>query len=133
MEEGLQRPGLAAVIGQPASLDLTAGRRLQLAAEGSGTLCVVLTDAAMAGAGVATTRWRVAAAPSGPAFAADARDFGLARARWQVTLTRCRGAVPAVGETDFGCWLVEEGGPATSPVARPVTAAAADIARSRAG
>ncbi len=128
MEEGLRTPGLAAVIGQPASLDLTASRRLQLAAEGSGTIGIVLTCAETASPTASVTRWRVEAAPSGQGFGADRRDFGLARARWRVTLTRCRGAVPGRGEDGFGSWLVEEGGGAPA-LARDVPSVPDEMAR----
>src|SRR5579862_3079841 len=107
MEEGLRLSGLAAVVGETEALDLTQSRRLQLAAETSGTPAFVLTRDGTDGTTAAVTRWRVAAVPGGPSFGCDERDFGLRRARWQVTLLRCRGAVPA-GE-DFGTWLIEEG------------------------
>ena len=117
MEEGLRMSGLAAVVGEAEALDLTQSRRLQLAAEASATPAFMLTQDGAAGTTAAVTRWRVAAAPSGPQFGRDERDFGLRRARWQVTLLRCRGAVPA-GE-DFGTWLIEEGAPAAPAVAVP--------------
>ncbi|HLZ66764.1 MAG TPA: hypothetical protein VKQ29_11075 [Aliidongia sp.] len=112
MEEGLKTPGLAAVLGEPHGLDLTASRRLQLAAESVGGLGLVLrqAEAAKAGATAAVTRWRVASAPSAVAVpgAPVPRDFGLMRGRWRVSLERCRGAAPA-GEHGYGHWLVEEG------------------------
>jgi len=120
MEEGLKTPGLVAVLGEPKSLDLTASRRLQLAAEGSGVTGLVLRRD-QAGSSVAVTRWRVAPAPSGPAFGTDTRDFGLARARWQVELIRCRGADWAEGAVGHGCWLMEEGDASGAvPVAVPL-------------
>ncbi len=94
------------MLGEPQALDLTASRRLQLAAESSNTVGLVLSRASVAT--VAVTRWRVATAASGGPLAADSRDFGLARARWQVELLRCRGAV-APAEDGFGSWWVEEG------------------------
>jgi|HubBroStandDraft_1064217.scaffolds.fasta_scaffold00245_7 protein ImuA len=132
MEEGLKTPGLAAVLGEPERFDLTASRRLQLAAEASGVTCLVLrrehsvaerqigssvaerqigssVAERQIGSSVAVTRWRVTPVPSGPAFAADTRDFGLARARWRVELTRCRGADWAAGTEGHGVWLMEEG------------------------
>jgi protein ImuA len=105
MEEGLRTPGLAAVLGAPRHLDLTASRRLQLAAEGSGVTCLVLRRAE-SGSSVAVTRWLVAPAPSGAPFGTDTRDFGLARARWRVELLRCRGAAVEDGRN---VWLMEEG------------------------
>lgn len=122
MEEGLRTPGLAAVLGEPASLDITASRRLQLAAEGSGVIGLVLSRAEATT--VAVTRWRVTSASVGRPLAADERDFGLARARWQVELLRCRGAVPPEGADGFGRWLVEEGhapsGAAAAAVRMPI-------------
>src|SRR5580704_7599452 len=49
-EEGLRHGGLGAVVAEVARLSMTASRRLQLAAEGSGTI------------GIA--RWRVSALPA---------------------------------------------------------------------
>jgi protein ImuA len=120
MEEGLKTPGLAAVLGEPKGLDLTASRRLQLAAEDSGVTCLVLRRD-QAGSSVAVTRWRVAPAPSGPSLGTDTRDFGLARARWQVELIRCRGADWAEGAAGHGIWLMEEGDASGAvPVAVPL-------------
>lgn len=86
MEEGLRCPGLAAVVGEVDRLDLTAGRRLQLAAEAGGVTGLVLRQGrAEAGASAATSRWRVVAL--GNAAAAGA-------ARWRVELLRCRGGRP---------------------------------------
>ena len=97
MEEGLRsgRPG--AVLGEPRALDLTAGRRLQLAARAGGVACLVLhADEAPNGASAAVTRWRVAAAPSRPPDGLP----GLGAPRWRVALERCRGGVPQE-------WLLE--------------------------
>ena len=134
MEEGLKTPGLAAVLGVPRRLDLTASRRLLLAAEASGVTCLVLRPEAETSS-VAVTRWRVTPAPSGPAFSGDARDFGLARARWRVELLRCRGADWAAGEAGYGTWLMEEGDAAGAvPVAQPLAdRPAAAPARRRVG
>ncbi len=95
MEEGLRsgRPG--AVLGEPRALDLTAGRRLQLAARAGGVACLVL-HAVPNETSVAVTRWRVAAAPSRPPDGLP----GLGAARWRVALERCRGGVPQE-------WLLE--------------------------
>jgi protein ImuA len=75
-------------------IDLTAGRRLNLAAAPQRTPLVLLRPAAVE-ASAAATRWRIAAAPAG-------RDrFGLlAHFRWHVALERCRN-----GRT--GAWLLE--------------------------
>lgn len=52
--------------GTPSVLDLTATRRLALAAEASGTTVFLLRPTGAAGATVARTRWQVRAAPSRP-------------------------------------------------------------------
>jgi protein ImuA len=96
VEEGLRERGLAAVIGEVTRLGLTASRRLQFAAEGSGVTPLILrrwwtvAEKDLAGLpSAAVTRWRIAPAPSEPEPAP-----GLGRARWQVDLMRCRGGAP---------------------------------------
>jgi len=91
-EEGLRHGGLGAVVGELARLSMTASRRLQLAAEGSGTIGLAIrrwrrqTEAADFGQPTAaTTRWRVTALPSTALPVA-----GVGRARWLVELIRCR-------------------------------------------
>jgi protein ImuA len=91
-EEGLRHKGLGAVIAEVARLSMTASRRLQLAAESSGTIGIAIrrwrrqTEAADFGQPTAAvTRWRVTALPS------EALPVpGIRRARWQVELIRCR-------------------------------------------
>jgi len=93
MEDALSTVGVAAVIGEVEDVDLTAGRRLQLACEKRGATAFALRRSpfgggAKRGAGsTAATRWRVAAAPSVP----PAGEFGLGAPRFQVALERCRG------------------------------------------
>jgi protein ImuA len=96
VEEALRLRAVAAVagwIGQ--KLDLKASRRLQAAAEGAGTLLLMLRPPQAEEANAAATRWRVGAAPA-------ARDrFGcFARWRWRLSLERCRNGRP-------GAWVVE--------------------------
>lgn len=91
MEEGLRCGALAVVIGDGAVADLTASRRLQLAAENGGAAALVLAPTGGARFSVALTRWRIAAAPS---------PDGAPGPRWRVTLERCRGGRP-------GEWLVD--------------------------
>ena len=102
MEEGLRHGGLAAVVGEVAGkLTLAASRRLQLAAEQTGVLALLLRrsqgfdDPLLREPSAAVTRWRVAALPSQPLPAP-----GLGRARWRFDLLRCRGGEP-------GSWIVE--------------------------
>ena len=107
MEEGLRHSGLAAVVGEIGGrLTLVASRRLQLAAEQTGILAFALRrsrqfdDPALQEPTAAVTRWRVTALPSPPALPHAPSVPGLARARWRVSLTRCRGGEP-------GSWIVE--------------------------
>ena len=72
-EEGLRHGGLSAVVAEVARLPMTVSRRLQLAAEGSGTIGIALrrwrwqTEASDFGQPTAAaTRWRVSALPSTP-------------------------------------------------------------------
>ena len=106
MEEALRHPGLAGVVGEVGQLGLTASRRLQLAAEGSGVTAFALrrfrqaADPALAEPNAAMTRWRVAVLPSPPPLPHAPNTPGLARARWRLDLVRCRGGAPAT-------WIVE--------------------------
>lgn len=91
-EEGLRHGGLGAVVAELARLAMPASRRLQLAAEASGTLGLALRRwrrrAAAADFGqptAAVTRWRVSALPSAPLPVP-----GVGRARWRIELLRCR-------------------------------------------
>ena len=107
MEEGLRHPGLCAVVAEHTGrLSLVASRRLQLAAEQTGILAILIRrsqnfdDPALNEPTAAITRWRVSALPSPPALPYAPDTPGLGRARWQLDLTRCRGGDP-------GCWTVE--------------------------
>ena len=106
MEEALRHPGLAGVVGEVGRMGLTASRRLQLAAEASGVTAFALRrfrqagDPALAEPNAAVTRWRIAARPSPPPLPHAPEVPGLARARWQIDLVRCRGGAPAT-------WTVE--------------------------
>ncbi|WP_241241892.1 ImuA family protein [Sphingobium algorifonticola] len=81
---------------QPRLLDLTASRRLALAAETSGVTAILLRIAAQPAPSAAQTRWRVAAAASTP-LEANAPGHPA----WEVELLRQRGR-PA-----GGIWHVE--------------------------
>lgn len=113
IEEAARTAGLAGVVGELSGrLDLTASRRLHLAAEASrvpvlairrprtaprpGTVCPLdLPNASL-------TRWRIACLPSRPADPIQAGPFclGIDRAVWRLELIRARGAAPA-------SWTVE--------------------------
>lgn len=102
MEEGLRHGGLSAVVGELARLSMVASRRLQLAAEGSGTLALAIrrwrrmAEAADFGQPTASvTRWRVTALPSAPLPVP-----GIGRARWLVELIRARAGECADFELD---------------------------------
>lgn len=104
MEEALRSQAFAMVIGEidgrSSALSLAATRRLQLAAEESGTPLVLFTGHAKEGASVAVTRWHVAAAPSGCVPYVPEKEMLPGAPRWRVALTRARGGQPA-------SWLVE--------------------------
>ena len=101
-EEGLRHGGLAGVVGEVAKLTMTTSRRLQLAAEGSGTMAIAIrrwrraTEASDFGQPTASvTRWRVSALPSAPLPVP-----GVGRARWLVELIRARAGDCADFELD---------------------------------
>jgi len=94
MEEALRSPALAGVVGEIDRLDLTAGRRLQLAAAAGGGVGFLLlrADRPAAAVSAAALRWRVGAGPD--------------RA-WHVELLRRRGGRP-------GAWILERSADAES-------------------
>ena len=103
MEDALATVGVACVFGEVEAVDLTAGRRLQLACEKRGATGFVIkrrpyggTAKTEAAGSVAATRWRVASAPSEP----PAGEFGLGAPRFRVDLERCRGG-------RGGSWILE--------------------------
>ena len=80
------------MVGEVSRLSSTASRRLQLAAEASSTMAIIVRrwrrqqDAADFGQPTAaTTRWRVSPLPSSPL-----PTPGVGRARWFVELIRCK-------------------------------------------
>lgn len=100
-EEATRSPDVAAVVVEFFAahrlLDLTASRRLQLAAESSGATAILLRDARDEEPSAARTRWRIGAAPS----AHDPYDFKASGApRWRAVLERCR-------EGGHGEWVLE--------------------------
>jgi protein ImuA len=113
-EDALRASGIAAVAAEVEALDLTAGRRLQLACERTGATGLILRRRRALRAGTrplggapperaeataAATRWKIAPAPSQP----EQPGFtGLGPPRWRVELERCRGGRP-------GSWIVEAG------------------------
>ncbi len=103
-EDSLAAAGVAAVIGEVETVDLVAGRRLQLACETRGGTGFVVARRPFGGSkrrprdgSAAATRWRIAPAPSSP----EPGEPGLGAPRWRLTLDRCRS-----GRT--GAWIVEQ-------------------------
>jgi protein ImuA len=133
LEEGLRHGGLAGVVGELPRLGMTVSRRLQLAAEATASLALLLLRAKPAvleteitRPTAAATRWRISPLPSPSALDTPAAPgqpgIGLARARWRVELLRCRGAEPkswemeacdAQGRLALPAGLAD--GPATAP------------------
>ena len=95
MEEALRSRAPLAVAGMIDKLELKLSQRLQLAAVDAGLPLLLLRPASTLESSAAATRWRIGTAKA-------ARDrFGLiARARWHLTLERCRNGRP-------GEWMVE--------------------------
>ncbi len=110
MEEALRSRAVAGVVAEAGGIGLVAGRRLMLAAEGTGALGLVLSRRAGGGGAVrggggvgggvrgsgvrgAVSRWRVTAVPGGDA------EGGVPETRWRVELLHCRGGKP-------GGWVV---------------------------
>jgi len=93
MEEALRSPALAGAAGEVDRIDLTAGRRLQLAAAVGGGVGLLLlrTDRPAAPVSAAALRWRIGARPG------EARSGGA----WQVELLRQRAGRP-------GAWILEK-------------------------
>jgi protein ImuA len=95
MEEGLRHGGLAAVVGEVRRVPMAATRRLQLAAEESGTMALMLKrwrrgdEDPLAAPSAAVTRWRIGSAPSGALPVP-----GIGRPRWRIALARQRGGEP---------------------------------------
>lgn len=94
MEEGLRSGRFAAVLGEGLVPDLTATRRLQLAAEAGGATALLLLpqpEMARGRLSAATTRWRVAARPSERSE----------RPCWHLVLERCRGGGRGVWDIEW--------------------------------
>lgn len=106
MEEALRTPDVAGVVCEAEGVNLVASRRLQLAAEGSQVLGLLIRrsrrfdDPALSQPSAAMTRWRIGALPSPPALAQAPDVRGLHRPLWRLDLLRCRGSEPA-------SWTVE--------------------------
>jgi protein ImuA len=102
-EDALATIGVCAVFAEVEAVDLTAGRRLQLACEKRGATGFMIRRKPYGGQGrksppgtAAATRWTIAPALSQP----GAGEFGLGAPRWRAALERCRGGRP-------GAWVLE--------------------------
>ena len=121
LEDALGCAGVTAAIGEVGAIDLTAGRRLQLACERRGATGFLIrrrpfgrpapktrdiTSSGLPPGSGAATRWSVACVPSEPIPVAPGlvamapKVMGLGPPRWRVELRRCRGGRP-------GSWIVE--------------------------
>jgi protein ImuA len=132
MEEALRCPAVSGALLVLSGLDLTAARRLQLAAEAGGGVGLLLrpdTEEAASDASAALTRWRVGALAGtggGPIGGG-----GLGDPRWQLDLLRCRGGRPGSwrvvwrGTADQLDLDTDDAEAAEPPVARPARTAAA--------
>lgn len=97
MEEALRCRGVSAVLGEAREIDLTASRRLQLAAETGGTVGILLLgEPQRMAAASSVTRWRVSSLPG----VLRPGEPGVPAERWRVELLRCRGGRP-------GEWTLE--------------------------
>ena len=102
LEDALRTPGVVAAFGEAEAVDLTAGRRLQLACEQTRATGFVLRRRPFGGGdqgrtgSAAATRWGIAPAPSEPVPG----EPGLGAPCWRVRLERCRGG-------RNGAWILQ--------------------------
>ena len=100
MEEALRAPSVGLVCAEIEEMDLTTSRRLQLAAETSGGLGLLLRRAPATGREnvlpptASVSRWRITSRPGSPAEAAWLPARLPGQPRWQVELLRARGGQP---------------------------------------
>lgn len=102
-EDALSTVGVCAVFAEVEAVDLTAGRRLQLACEKRGATGFMIRRRPYGGEGrrsppgtAAASRWKIAPEVSQPGTG----EFGLGPPRWRAELERCRGGRP-------GAWVME--------------------------
>jgi protein ImuA len=136
--EGVRCPSLGALLiqpwGEPRIFDLTASRRLALAAGASGVMTLMVRTA-NAGASAANTRWLVASRPSN-ALEANApgqpaltirlvrHRGGLAEREWQVEWDRERQSFRSMPEPSL--LISPKPKPHVPPLPRPVVSLPAD-------
>lgn len=103
MEEALRATAVGIVCAEIETLDLTASRRLQLAAEAGGGLGLLLrrdgrhTDETALPPTASVSRWRIAALPGGPSEYANLPG----PARWRAELLRVRGERPRTWQLEW--------------------------------
>jgi protein ImuA len=118
-EEALRHGGLCGVVIESHRLSLKASRRLQLAAESSGTPCFALRlwkrDMPPLSGTAALTRWQVGVRPS-------RHPSGLPRPAWHLELTRCRGGQPRAWSVDLDLKQGETGTYRFAATAKPCAA-----------
>lgn len=117
-EEALRSPAIAAVLLLGTrTLDMTAARRLQLAAETGGGIALLLREeASTPGPTTALTRWRITPR------AAAATPHHLGPPTWEVALLRARGGRP-------GAWLLQWDAGTDQLITIPIAAPAAERRR----
>lgn len=94
MEEALRAPAVGLVCAEIEEMNLTASRRLQLAAEAGNGLGLLLRRAPRGAAlppTASVSRWRVSSLPGSPA---DEHERLPGRPRWKAELLRARGGRP---------------------------------------
>lgn len=108
MEEALRATSVGIVCAEIEQLDLTASRRLQLAAEAGGGLGLLLrrdskhADENALSPTASVSRWRIASLPAAPARVAGAEIANLpGPARWQAELLRARGGQPKTWQLEW--------------------------------
>jgi len=145
--EAARCPALGAVLiepwGEPRCLDLTASRRLSLAAEGSGATTLLLRAAVSPPPSAARTRWLVSAlpsraleanAPGDPAFSIRLlrHRSGVAEGEWRVEWSRDRQSFQEYAVRDHGVGAAggqddrRKVGPDAAPLSRTLVPFPAD-------
>lgn len=111
MEEALRAPAVGIVCAEIESLDLTASRRLQLAAEAGGGLGLLLRPAPRSSDGASretalpptasVSRWRISSLPGAPAQEAWLPARLPGQPRWNAELLRVRGGRPKTWQLEW--------------------------------
>lgn len=107
MEEALRAPAIGMVCAEIEEMDLTASRRLQLAAESGGGLGLLLRPAPR-NSGESSlpptaciSRWQISSRPGAPADAPWLPARLPGRPRWQTELLRARGGRPKTWQLEW--------------------------------